>query len=162
MQAVIGMSPFLLAVLVLMLMMLMIMMMMVCQTEKSQEDGHESIRLIQETPNLASFTLLAKLGFEPKDQLNFFMGRCAASWPEPKLDLVIREMTFNDINACAALHRFLCPIMLPSFSIFIINRMIDVCIHPSNQPTNHRQASGGRGPRDGAVQLLASSVGHVQ
>mgnify|MGYP001043675612 CR=1 FL=1 len=75
------------------------------QTDKGVKDGHKSIRLVQEAYNLVSFSLYAKLGFDAKDQLNFFMGRCAEDWPEPKLKLVIRPMTANDLAACAALHK---------------------------------------------------------
>jgi predicted N-acetyltransferase YhbS len=73
--------------------------------DKGVKDGHKSIRLVQEAYNLVSFSLYVKLGFDPKDQLNFFMGRCAEDWPEPKLKLVIRPMTADDLAACAALHK---------------------------------------------------------
>jgi hypothetical protein len=75
-------------------------------TDKGLKDGHKSIRLVQEAYNLVSFSLYAKLGFEPKDQLNFFMGRCREDWPEPKRQLSFRKMTTNDLAACAALHKY--------------------------------------------------------
>jgi predicted N-acetyltransferase YhbS len=73
--------------------------------DKGLKDGHKSIRLVQEAYNLVSFSLYAKLGFEAKDQLNFFMGRCREDWPEPKRQLSLRKMTANDLAACAALHK---------------------------------------------------------
>ncbi len=41
---------------------------------KAKELGYESIRLVQEAYNTTSFSLYAKLGFEPKDQLTFLHG----------------------------------------------------------------------------------------
>jgi hypothetical protein len=73
--------------------------------DKGLKEDHKSIPLLQEAHNLVSFSLYAKLGFESKDQVNFFMGRCLADWPEPKLDLVIREMTGDDISSCDDLHK---------------------------------------------------------
>jgi hypothetical protein len=73
---------------------------------KGEKDGHKSIRLTQEACNLVSFSLYAKLGFEPKEQISYFMGRCVQDWPEPKLQLTIRPMTANDLAACAALHQY--------------------------------------------------------
>jgi hypothetical protein len=76
------------------------------QTDEGVKNGHKSIRLQQEAYNLISFSLYAKLGFEPKDQVSFIMGRCVEDWPEPKLKLVIRPMTADDLPACAALHKY--------------------------------------------------------
>ncbi|ELR21816.1 acetyltransferase, GNAT superfamily protein [Acanthamoeba castellanii str. Neff] len=73
--------------------------------DEGVKNGHKSIRLQQEAYNLISFSLYAKLGFEPKDQVSFIMGRCVEDWPEPKLKLVIRPMTADDLPACAALHK---------------------------------------------------------
>ncbi len=42
---------------------------------KAKELGYESIRLVQEAYNTTSFSLYAKLGFEPKDQLTFLHGK---------------------------------------------------------------------------------------
>jgi hypothetical protein len=79
---------------------------MATNTDKGVKDGHKSIRLVQEAYNLVSFSLYAKLGFEPKEQLNFFMGRCVRDWPDPKLQLTIRPMTANDLASCASLHKY--------------------------------------------------------
>jgi hypothetical protein len=73
--------------------------------DKGLQDGHKSIRLLQEAHNVVSFALYAKLGFAPKDYVNIFMGRCSAGWPEPKLDLEIRPMTTDDLPQCGALHK---------------------------------------------------------
>jgi len=73
--------------------------------DKGLQDGHKSIRLLQEAHNLVSFALYAKLGFASKEQINIFMGRSSAGWPEPKLELEIRPMTSDDLTHCAALHK---------------------------------------------------------
>jgi len=72
---------------------------------KALADGHKSIRLAQEVYNTASFSLYVKLGFEPREQLFFFMGRCAEDWPDKKRNLAIRPMTVDDVAACADLYK---------------------------------------------------------
>ncbi len=77
---------------------------------------------------MVSFSLYAKVGFEPKEQMNFFMGRCAEDWPDQKLNLTIRPMTPEDLPECAALHKYQQQLYPLSLSLAIALVCVRVCV----------------------------------
>lgn len=79
----------------------------VIERAKEPDQHHTSVRLLQESYNCTSYSLYAKLGFEPKDQVCFFKGCSEADWEAPKLNLTIRLMELEDLPACAALHKYI-------------------------------------------------------
>jgi predicted N-acetyltransferase YhbS len=75
---------------------------------RAKEVGKKSIRLLQEAPNTVSYSLYAKMGFIPQDQLAVFDGVAAKPMipiEECSKSFTIRQMTSDDFAAAAAIHK---------------------------------------------------------